>query len=116
MTEKYGNSTEGPELVTSQGFAPSTEKFNLRAAFNKFRSSWHGLSRGTQLKLKLSISFLMFASLFILGKVDLSKSWQAASAADYRLLFLAAIIFLLTNLMPIVGNYWLEQLDLMFHC
>ena len=39
----------------------------------------------------------MFASLFLFGKVDLSKSWQAASAADYRLLFLATIVFLLSN-------------------
>jgi uncharacterized protein (TIRG00374 family) len=97
MTEQYGNSPEGPELAPSQGSGLSGEKFNLRDAFNKFRSSWHGLSKGTQLRLKLSISFLMFASLFVLGKVDVSKSWQAASTADFRLLFLAAAIFLLTN-------------------
>ncbi len=57
-------------------------------------SSWRGLSPSTQLKIKASISVLIFACLFIFGKVDLSKSWQAASAANFKLLFLAAIIFI----------------------
>jgi uncharacterized membrane protein YbhN (UPF0104 family) len=57
-------------------------------------SSWRGLSSGTQLKIKASISLLMFSCLFLFGKVDLAKSWQAASAANFKLLFLAAVIFI----------------------
>ncbi len=57
-------------------------------------SSWRGLGSATQLKIKAGISILMFACLFIFGKVDLAKSWQAASAANFKLLSLAAIIFI----------------------
>ncbi len=55
-----------------------------------------GLSDSTKLKLKLSISLIMLASLFLLGKVDLSKSWQAAKGADMRFIFLAAFLLLST--------------------
>ncbi len=57
-------------------------------------SSWRKLSPSTQLKIKAGVSVLMFGSLFLFGKIDLSKSWQAASAANFKLLFLAALIFL----------------------
>ena len=60
-------------------------------------SSWRGLKPSTQLIIKASFSILMFACLFAFGKIDLSKSWQAASAANFKLLFLAAVIFLLST-------------------
>jgi len=58
-------------------------------------SSWRGLKPAIQLKIKIGISVLMFACLFIFGKIDLSKSWQAASTANFKLLILAAVIFIL---------------------
>ncbi len=60
-------------------------------------SSWRGLKPATQLKIKAAFSILMFASLFTFGKVDVAKSWQAASAANFKLLFVAALLFLLST-------------------
>ena len=57
-------------------------------------SSWRGLNPSVQLKIKAAISLLMFACLFLFGKIDLAKSWQAASAANFKLLFVAAVIFI----------------------
>jgi len=55
------------------------------------------LSEPTKLKIKLAISAVLFGSLFVLGKIDLSKSWQAAKHADYRYLCLAVGVFLSTT-------------------
>ncbi len=85
------------ENTDLSGKGNRNQRTNMRQHFLNLISSWRGLSRASQLKIKLGISILMFGSLFILGKVDLSKSLQAASAADYRLLVLAAVIFMLTN-------------------
>jgi len=52
------------------------------------------MSKSTKLWLKLLISAVMFASLFLFGKVDLSKSWQAALNANLWYLGAAAVIFL----------------------
>ncbi len=52
------------------------------------------LPDSVKLKLKIGISLLLFASLFLLGKIDLSKSWEAAKSADLKFLALAAILFL----------------------
>jgi glycosyltransferase 2 family protein len=52
------------------------------------------LPESVKLKLKIGISLLLFASLFLLGKIDLSKSWEAAKSADLRFLSVAAILFL----------------------
>jgi len=60
-------------------------------------SLWRDLSSGSKLRIKLSVSFLMFACLFVFGKVDLAKSWQAASAANFKLLLIAAAIFISAN-------------------
>jgi glycosyltransferase 2 family protein len=55
------------------------------------------LPDSVKVKLKIGISLLMFASLFLLGKFDLSKSWAAAKNADFHFLLLAAILFLLST-------------------
>ncbi len=52
------------------------------------------LSKQTKLKLKLAFSALMFASLFIFGKVDLSKSWQVALQSNGWYLSAAVAFFL----------------------
>jgi hypothetical protein len=57
-------------------------------------SKLRGLSETTKLKIKIGISVVLFASLFLLGKVDLSKSWQAARSADFRFVLLAVCLFL----------------------
>ncbi len=53
-----------------------------------------GMSKTTKLWLKLIISAGLFASLFIFGKIDLSKTWQAAVLANRWYLSAAVIIFL----------------------
>lgn len=55
------------------------------------------LPDSVKVKLKIGISLLLFASLFLLGKFDLSKSWAAAKNADLRFLVLAAMLFLLST-------------------
>lgn len=55
-----------------------------------------GLSESTKLKIKLGISAVLFASLFLFGKIDLTKSWQAARQADMRFVVLAVVIYLST--------------------
>ncbi len=53
-----------------------------------------GMSKTTKVWLKLLISAGMFASLFLFGKVDLSKSWEAAIHANRWYLGSAVLIFL----------------------
>ncbi len=54
------------------------------------------LSKQTKLTLKLAISILMFASLFLFGKVDLSKSWEVALRSDGWYLTAAVVLFLIS--------------------
>lgn len=53
-----------------------------------------GLSDSTKLKIKLGISLSLIASLFLLGKVDLSKVWQVTRTADFRFVLLAACLII----------------------
>jgi hypothetical protein len=52
------------------------------------------ISKETKLRLKLGVSVVMFASLFIFGKVDLSKCVQVAVTANRWFLGLAVLVFL----------------------
>ncbi len=52
-----------------------------------------GVSRKAGLRLKVLISVVLFASLFIFGKVDLGKSVQAALHANAWYLGLAAVAY-----------------------
>lgn len=52
-----------------------------------------GLSKQTQLKLKIGFSLIVFASLFVFGKIDLSKTWEVASKANVGYLSAAAALF-----------------------
>ncbi len=52
------------------------------------------LSKQAKLRLKLAVSVLMFASLFIFGKVDLSKSWEVALRSNGWYLALTVALFL----------------------
>jgi len=64
------------------------------ALIRQFIAKLRGLSDSTKLKIKLGISLVLFSSLFLLGKVDLSKSWQAAATADSRFLVLAVCLYI----------------------
>ncbi len=52
------------------------------------------MSEKTKLRLKLLISIVLFASLFLFGKVDLSECWKAALHANKFYLASAAAVFL----------------------
>jgi len=53
-----------------------------------------GLPEGIKLKVKLGLSALLFGSLFLFGKIDLSKSAQAALNANPAFLSAAVLLFL----------------------
>jgi uncharacterized membrane protein YbhN (UPF0104 family) len=57
------------------------------------------ISESTKLRLKLLISVVLFASLFLFGKVDLSESWTAALQANRWYLSLAVVVYLSTVLL-----------------
>src|SRR5215471_19919660 len=54
------------------------------------------MSERTKLRLKLAISVVLFASLFLFGKVNLSEVWAAALNADRLYLGIAVAIYLLS--------------------
>ncbi|MBZ0187274.1 MAG: flippase-like domain-containing protein [Candidatus Obscuribacterales bacterium] len=53
------------------------------------------LSPAAKTRIKLGVSIVLFASLFLFGKIDLSKSWAAALSANKWYLFSAFVLFLL---------------------
>ncbi len=57
------------------------------------------ISNKTKLRLKVGISVVLFASLFLFGKVDLSKSWEIAMTANGWLIAATACLFLLTTIL-----------------
>ncbi|MBS2007913.1 MAG: flippase-like domain-containing protein [Cyanobacteria bacterium SZAS TMP-1] len=52
------------------------------------------ISKQTKLRLKIGVSLVMFCSLFLFGKVDLSKCIQVALGANRWFLSLALVVFL----------------------
>ena len=58
-----------------------------------------GLSKATKQRLKIGFSVVLFASLFIFGKIDLSKTFAVAAKANLWFLGSAAILFLASTLM-----------------
>jgi uncharacterized membrane protein YbhN (UPF0104 family) len=60
------------------------------------------LPDSVKVKLKIAVSVLLFGSLFLLGKFDLSKSWEAAKNADMRFLVAALVLFLLNTFISAV--------------
>jgi uncharacterized membrane protein YbhN (UPF0104 family) len=52
------------------------------------------MSKNTKLLLKSLISIVLLASLFVFGKVDFSKSWEAAKHANFWYLGFAVALFL----------------------
>lgn len=51
------------------------------------------MSKSTKIKLKVLISIVMFASLFIFGKIDLEKTWQSALHANPWILSGTVVLF-----------------------
>lgn len=52
------------------------------------------LSNATKIKIKIGLSLLMFASLFMCGKVDVKQAGVIASKADLGMLGITALLFL----------------------
>ena len=57
------------------------------------------ISKQAKLRLKILISLVMFGSLFIFGKIDLSKSWEIALHANLWFLGSAIVLFLSSTLL-----------------
>ncbi len=57
------------------------------------------LTEKTKTRIKIGISLFLFASLFLFGKVDLSKSWAAALTAHKGYLAGSLILFLLVPIL-----------------
>jgi uncharacterized membrane protein YbhN (UPF0104 family) len=60
---------------------------------NGILSKVTSLSKGAQLKLKILFSLILFASLFIFGKVDLTKTIEVASQANLWFLSAAILVY-----------------------
>ncbi len=66
-----------------------TRQFSVTAAINKIK-----ISERTKLRAKIAVSVILFASLFLFGKVDLSKSIEVALKANPWYLLAAVGLFL----------------------
>ena len=62
------------------------------------------VSKEAQFRLKILISIVLLAALFLFGKIDLSRSWQAALHANLWYLSAACVLFLSTVLVN--GYRW----------
>lgn len=88
------------DLDINAKLAPGADLSAARPAhILNFISKLRGLSDATKLKIKLGISLVLISSLFFLGKIDLSKSWQAARSADLRYVGLAICLFLSSSIL-----------------
>lgn len=65
-----------------------------KSALVRIREFLGGISDRTKLRLKLLISLVLFASLFLFGKIDLSESWAAALSANKWFVGLAVLLLL----------------------
>ncbi len=94
------SSTGDQEAVLSHNSAHSVApSFVARLKALKSRIK---LSSKAKTRLKLIISLGLFLSLFLFGKVDLSKAWHAALSAHKGYILAATILFLLS---PILNAY-----------
>ncbi len=94
------SSTGDQEAVLSRNCAHSvTPSFFDRLKALKSRIN---LSSKAKTRLKLLISLGLFLSLFLFGKVDLSKAWHAALSAHKGYILAATILFLLS---PVLNAY-----------
>lgn len=78
---------------TSQGPVTILRESSTEAQANE------GMSKSTKVWLKILISAGLFVSLFLFGKVDLAKTWEAAIHANRYYLSGAVIIFLASVLL-----------------
>jgi uncharacterized membrane protein YbhN (UPF0104 family) len=60
------------------------------------RTGW-SISSRTKVRVKIALSVLMIASLFVFGKIDLGKTWEVATHANFWMLGLAAALLLITT-------------------
>ncbi|MBK9144756.1 MAG: flippase-like domain-containing protein [Candidatus Melainabacteria bacterium] len=86
---------ETPDLNTATSCAPSADRARSHSHNGSGLPLVGNLSQGTKTRIKLGISLVLFASLFLFGKIDLSKSWQAALSAHKGFLLAALLMFLM---------------------
>ncbi len=92
---KISSNTESG-AVLSDASSPSL-LIRLKSLKNRLN-----LSSQAKTRLKLLISVGLFLSLFLFGKVDLSKAWHAALSAHKGYILAATVLFLLS---PILNAY-----------
>lgn len=63
---------DAPEIPTGSG-----KSFDPKAMVHKASEVRRRIPKSVKIKLKILFSLIMFASLFMFGKVDLNKTWQA---------------------------------------
>ncbi len=78
-----------------------TERLEQQYKATPTRRRWTvpHISSQTKMRLKIGVSVVMFASLFLFGKIDLSKSWQIAMHANLWFLGSAVILYLSSTLL-----------------
>lgn len=71
----------------------------LKAPSSPGRFTIPQISKQTKMRLKILVSVVMFASLFIFGKIDLTKSWEIALHANLWFLSAAIVLFFASTLL-----------------
>ncbi len=85
-----------PETTTQSGCETTSSLSFPRRALSKASEIRGRMSNSTKIKLKIALSLLMFASLFMFGKVDIQKASEIAARADMGILFGTVLLFLLS--------------------
>jgi glycosyltransferase 2 family protein len=73
---------------------PVRQEHPVLVQLKRVKSSFSNLSDATKLRIKLIASVLMFGSLFVFGRIDLTKTAEVLSKANLWLLSAAVILFL----------------------
>jgi glycosyltransferase 2 family protein len=94
--EAKSSEIQEPEAGTPRQTSNGPES---RHSLHKIKGFLNRISDRTKLKLKLLVSLVLFSSLFLFGKIDLSASWAAALSANKGFVALS-VILLLASILP----------------
>ncbi len=104
---------ETPEAqITNDTMLREASPSNWRA-LEKAAELRQRMSKSTKFKLKVLFSIIMFASLFIFGKIDLAQTWQVALHANPWILGGTVILFL-SSFLPMARRWQLLSRSLGF--
>lgn len=103
-----------PETEGSSATMHAVGTSNWRA-LEKASELRQKMSKSTKLKLKVLLSIVMFACLFVFGKVDLQKTWQVAVHSNPWMLGGTALLFL-ASFLPMAKRWQLLAQPLGFKC